>query len=356
MEEKKAGLIGEAEEKEVPAYKAQKEDGPGGSGGLGGQGGPPKTNLKKSLLIFGCIVLAVVLLGVGWNRLFGDGESDYSKIREEHISVLSIEGTIGEDLGDGYNHQWVLDRIDDAMNNSSNRGLIVFLNTPGGAVYETDEVYLKLREYQRTGRPLYAAMGSMAASGGYYIAAPADKIIANRNCWTGSIGVTAGTVFDISGFLEKYGIKTVTITSGKNKAMGSMTEPLTKEQREIYQSLTDEAYDQFTEIVAEGRSMSIKKVRKLADGRIYTAKQALKNGLIDEIGTLDDAISDMRITYGLEDCQVYKMKYEDDSLFASLFNLAAERQRGGSGNAAALLEYMNEQGQVPISYLSEMRK
>ena len=133
-------------------------------------------------------------------------------------------------------------------------------------------------------------MQSQATSGGYYISASCDKIIANRNCWTGSIGVTMGTLMDISELLENLGIKTNTITSGANKAMGSSYEAMTEEQREIFQSLIDEAYDQFVGIVADGRDMSEKEVRKIADGRIYTAKQALDNGLIDAIGTMEDAV------------------------------------------------------------------
>lgn len=101
--------------------------------------------------------------------------------------------------------------------------------------------------------------------GGYYVSAGCDKIIANRNCWTGSIGVTLGTMYDVSELLDNLGIKTQTITSGANKAMGSSVEPMTKEQKQIYQSMVAEAYEQFTEIVAEGRNMSLSKVKKLAD-------------------------------------------------------------------------------------------
>lgn len=347
------------------AYPEQNGGGNGGnSGGSGYGGGKPRRNLKKPLIIFGCVLLAVIFLAVACDGL-KDSENDmYADISEDHISILYLEGTIsgeGADSlsGDGlYDQDWILNRIDDAMNNPNNKGLILAVNTPGGAVYETDEVYLKLKEYQNsTGRPLYSAMGSMAASGGYYISAPADKIIANRNCWTGSIGVTAGTVFDISEFLDKYGIKTVTITAGKNKAMGSMTEPLTKEQKEIYQSLVDEAYEQFTSIVVEGRDMKLAQVKKLADGRVYTAKQALRNGLIDEIGTIEDAVSDMRSAYGLADCAVYEMHYENSGLW-DMFLGAVSKMKGSDaqGDAGALLEYMSEQGQMPISYMAEIRK
>lgn len=335
----------------------------GGNGGGGMSGNKKKKSMKKPLIIFGSILLAVILLGAVCSRLGGDDSGNYADLSDAHISILYINGTIsGEDSSDSlsgtatYNHQWVLDRLDDVTNNPNNRGLILFVNTPGGGVYETDEIYYKLLKYKETGRPLYSAMGSMAASGGYYISAPADKIIANRNCWTGSIGVTIGTLFDVSELLDNYGVKTVTITSGKNKAMGSSVEPMTEEQKKIFQSLVDEAYDQFTGIVAEGRNMPLKTVKKLADGRIYTAKQALDNGLVDQIGTLDDAVSDMKKNYGLEDCQVSKMQYTDDSLFGSLFGLIAAEKKRNQSDVAALLELMEDQGSVPISYMSELQK
>ena len=350
--------------------EAEQTAGLGGSGGSivppgsGGSGpGGRKKSLKKPLIILGCILLAVILLGVSCVRMDRNSDTQYAKISDDHISVLYINGTISGDSGDSlysentYNHQWVLNRLDDAIGNPNNKGLILFIDTPGGGVYETDEIYLKLKEYQQTGRPIYSAMGSMAASGGYYISAPADKIIANRNCWTGSIGVTIGTIFDVSQLLDKYGIKTVTITSGKNKAMGSTVDPMTKEQKAIFQSLVDEAYEQFVSIVAEGRHMDVGQVKKLADGRIYTAKQALSNGLIDQIGTLDEAVADMKSQYGLEGCEVYDMKYENTSLLGGLLGQAKALGKGGSnGDVAALLEIMNDQGEVPISYMSEIRK
>ncbi len=339
---------------------------PGGSGtSPGGTAMPPmgyKKSKKKPLIIFGCILLAVILLAVACNSLTSNKDENFSSIREDHISILYIDGTIGATdesaySTNAYNHKWTMERLDDVIDNPNNKGLILFVNTPGGSVYETDELYLKLQEYKDTGRPLYSAMGSMAASGGYYISAPADKIIANRNCWTGSIGVTIGTLFDISGLLDRYGVKTVTITSGKNKAMGGMTDPMTKEQQKIFQSLVDESYEQFVGIVAEGRNMSVPQVKKLADGRIYTAKQAQENGLVDQIGTLEEAVADMRAQYGLGDCSVYDMKYESSNLFASLFGKMAQISGGQSkSDVAALLELMEQQGNLPISYMAQIGK
>lgn len=335
--------------------------GSGGGNGFGAGPGRGGKN-KKSIIIFACILLAIVLLGVACSRLERDKDSQYADLSDAHISILHITGTISGQSSSSlsgaetYNHKWVLNRIDDAISNPNNKGLILFVDSPGGSVYETDEIYLKLLEYKNTGRPLYSAMGSMAASGGYYISAPADKIIANRNCWTGSIGVIVGTFFDISELLDKYGIKAQNITSGKNKAMGGMTEPMTEEQKKIFQSLVDEAYEQFVDIVAEGRNMSVSKVKKLADGRIYTAKQALGNGLIDQIGILEEAVSDMKSTYGLEDCSVSEMKYQDNSLFGSIFSRFSGLKENRAGDVAALLELMEKQGQTPISYMSEIQK
>lgn len=342
--------------------------GPGTPGGPGGPGipggfGPRKGSKKKPIIIFACILLAVVLLGVACSRMDSNEDSRYADLSDDHISVLYITGTISGDESssltgsDSYNHQWVLNRLNDAIYNTNNKGLILYVDSPGGGVYETDEIYMKLMKYKETGRPIYSAMGSMAASGGYYISAPAEKIFANRNCWTGSIGVIVGTFYDISELMDRYGIKAQNITSGKNKAMGSMTEPMTKEQKAIYQSLVDEAYEQFVGIVAEGRNMELSKVKKLADGRIYTAKQAVENGLIDQIGTLEDAIADMRSSYGLTDCSISEMKYKNDSFWGSIFsNLSKLQGSGSKGDVAALLEMMEAQGKVPISYMSEIQK
>ncbi len=239
-----------------------------------------------------------------------------------------------------------------------NKGMILYVDTPGGSVFASDELYFKIKEYQeKTERPVYASMQSMAASGGYYISAPCDKIIANRNCWTGSIGVTLGTMYDISELLDNLGIKTNTITSGANKAMGSNVEPMTSEQRAIFQSMVDEAYEQFVGIVAEGRDMKISKVKKLADGRIYTAKQALDNGLIDQIGTFEEAAADMKKTYALGDCAVESFTAPVTSDWTSLLGQAAGAASGKNGlSAEAIEQLLDLNGKFAFSYLCPIEK
>ena len=197
----------------------------------------------------------------------------------------------------------------------------------------------------------------MAASGGYYISAPADRIVENRNCWTGSIGVTLGTMYDVSELLDKLGVSTVTITSGDNKAMGSSTEPMTKEQREIFQSLVDEAYDQFVGIVAEGRNMPDKKVRKLADGRIYIAKQALENGLIDDIKQYEDARTDLQQVCGSPAVKV--ITYDSDEGFLKGLLMEAFGVRPQASDELTTVEIvralMQENNTFTVTYLANIR-
>lgn len=175
-----------------------------------------------------------------------------------------------------------------------NKGIAIFINSPGGTVYEADEIYLALQDYKTKAKPIYVYQGQIAASGGYYISCAGNKIYANRNTLTGSIGVISASTFDMTDFLSNLGIKSSTIHSGKNKNMGNFNEPLSEEQKQILQSIADECYKQFTDIVAMRRNIPINDVKKLADGRIYTAKQALHNNLIDSIDSWENMLNDMK--------------------------------------------------------------
>lgn len=207
-----------------------------------------------------------------------------------YVAVVTVTGTIQEqvevgifDTITGYQHDTTLDYLNYLMKDDNNVGVLLYIDSPGGAVYESDELYRKVQEYQATGKPVWSYMAHYAASGGYYVTASADKIYANPNTTTGSIGVIMAT-FDMSGLYEKLGIRYVSIASGVNKDSSMMTD----EQIEIYQSQVDEAYERFVEIIADGRGMDTETVKNLADGRTYTAKQALELDLIDEIGLYED--------------------------------------------------------------------
>ena len=371
----KTGGAGQAaSEKDVAGQAATGQTGyAGGSAGsgqtVGGTvyyGGAPTgiTGGKKTMLILACILAGLILLGIlsvlvrGDSGQYGAGElSGAADVSGDHIGVLYVEGTISEDSGT-YSQAYAMDAVQGMMDNNDNRGLMLFVNTPGGGVYESDELHLKIREYQETtGRPVYAYFASQATSGGYYISASADKIVANRNCWTGSIGVTIGTLYDISGLLERYGIQTETITSGANKAMGDITAPMTAEQRAIFQSLVDESYAQFVSIVADGRGLSEEYVRSISDGRIYTAQQAQQIDLVDDVvDTYEDAVEDMVYEYGLEDCDIREFQYvPETSLFSGLIQSVDRLSDAlaGSSDISALESLMEDSGQVELQYMCQ---
>ena len=344
-------LFSEPDEGGVRYYRS------GNAPGVPGRRSEKKHTLRNSLIVFGCIVAGLAALGVLYNNMIQNRDADTKLPSRDYIATVYVEGTIAGDNTDtwgnpsGYQHDWTLSEIDRLINDHNNKGMVLYVDSPGGGIYESDELYFKIKEYQdNTGRPVYSAMASMAASGGYYISAPADKIYANRNCWTGSIGVTIGTIVDISGFLDNYGIKTTTIASGKNKSMGGFFDPLTSDQRDIFQALVDEAYDQFVGIVAYERGMDLAKVKEIADGRIYTAKQANELGLIDAVGTYGDAVADMMDEYGLHNCEIFDVRYVYKSLLPNLFGYI---NRGVYTDASVILQLLEKQNKFPVSYLCE---
>ena len=257
----------------------------------------------KGLYIF--IALLIFCVGLAVVATVGNGP-----IATDYIAVLDIVGTISENDGYTYDQQYLLDSVEQIMEDHHNLGLILHIDSPGGAVYQIDELYLKLMDYKETtGRPVYAAIESYAASGGYYEACAADKIYANRNAITGSIGVIMGEFVDLSGLLDRLGVNVSYITSGANKSMGNSYQPLTEEQKVIYQSICNEYYDRFVKIVAEGRNLDERTVRKLADGRIYSASQALQHGLIDGLESFDDTVSRMTADLGYDSIDVQYFQY-----------------------------------------------
>lgn len=275
---------------------------------------PPKGPMKPGLVAL-CVICGTIMFLGFWFILFGQffgnlfgnishiADKSYGNFtyHGDTIDVFYVEGTI-ESGGTSYQHNWTLNQIDDLMENENNKGIFLYVNSPGGGVYESDELYLKLKEYKEvTGRPVYAYMAQTAASGGLYVTMAADKIFANRMTMTGSIGVIM-SLTDTTGLQELIGVKTENVTTGPNKAMGN---PLTDEQREILQSMVDESYDIFVDIIVENRKLSEEKVREIADGRLYSSNQAKELGLIDEIGTYEEAMQSFVDTYKLEDCYIH---------------------------------------------------
>ncbi len=264
---------------------------------------------KKGFIVITVIlVVSVAMLLVN----LGGETKDHRDV--DFIARLYITGEILE-AGHDYNQQWLLDTIDELSEDEHNKGILLVIDSPGGAVYEADEAYLALKEYRKkTNRPIHAYFKHIAASGGYYIACAANKIVANRNTITGSIGVIGGQSVDVTDLASTLGIKMKTFTAGRNKNMLNYDSPLTDEQEKIMHDFVYEAYDQFTQIVAESRGMRIEDVRELADGRIYTALQAKKNGLVDDVSDIfvaEDELNKVCDSNNTLEFYDYEFKYEE---------------------------------------------
>lgn len=229
---------------------------------------------------------------------------------KEKIVKLVVEGTIVNDgtsglfSSGGYNHEAFMKQLAKIKKDDAVKGILLEINSPGGAVYETAEITRALKQLQTEKKiPIYASMESQAASGGYYIAANADRIFASEDTMTGSIGVIMSSM-NYSGLMEKLGITDATIKSGALKDIGSTSRPQTKEDKEVLQAFVDSMYGRFVKTVAEGRKMNEAEVRKLADGRIYDGAQAVENGLVDAIGYPDQALNALQKDHGLTGAKV----------------------------------------------------
>jgi protease-4 len=200
----------------------------------------------------------------------------------ERIAIVRIEGMIMDSKD-------AIDEIKEYVKDPSIKALILRIDSPGGAVAPAQEIYEEVKKAVSK-KKVVVSMGTVAASGGYYIASSATKIIANPGTLTGSIGVIM-EIPNIEGLMNKLGIKTEVVKSGRHKDIASVFRGIRKEEREILQGVLDNVHEQFIKAVAEGRRMPINDVKKIADGRIFTGEQALKKGLIDELGNLEDAIN-----------------------------------------------------------------
>jgi protease IV len=199
----------------------------------------------------------------------------------DRIALVRIEGPIIDSKA-------TLDEMKDYVKDSSIKAIVLRIDSPGGAVAPSQEIYEEVRK-AIAHKKIIVSMGSVAASGGYYIASPATKIIANPGTLTGSIGVIM-EIPNVEGLMNKIGVKTEVIKSGRHKDMASVFRGIQKEDRAILQNVLDNVHEQFIRAVAEGRKMLRDDVARIADGRIFTGEQALKIGLVDELGNLEDAI------------------------------------------------------------------
>ncbi len=249
----------------------------------------PKRSFGKTLLylILGAGLLLVVTSIV--SSLFRD---DGMGGGSEAIALVEVRGMITES-------QEVVRQLAKYRDADHIRGIVVRIDSPGGGVAPSQEIYDAVLRVKASQKKIYASMGSVAASGGYYIASAADTIFANPGTLTGSIGVIMA-FSNVEELIEKVGIRPEVIKSGKFKDAGSPVKPLSKEDRELLQRLVDDVQEQFIEAVSEGRQMPPEDVQKVADGRVFTGRQALEMNMVDRLGGLQDSIEHLAEQVGIQ--------------------------------------------------------
>lgn len=229
---------------------------------------------------------------------------------QNRVLVIPIEGVIGQESAT-YQHDHLLASIDKIKEDKTIKAVLLSIDSPGGGVYATRELYDRMKAVQaETDLPVYASMGSTAASGGYYLAMLGDKVYGSQETITGSIGVIMSG-YNTAGLLDKLGVKPVVYKSGAMKDIMSGSRDATEEERQVLQTYIDESYQRFVDVVVEGRGLSEEAVRKLADGRIYSGQQAKNLGLIDQLGYESDALADLMAEHGLEGAQVFSYQPSD---------------------------------------------
>ena len=234
-----------------------------------------------------CFVLLIVYLIASAGDLGGGVSIPIGR----NVAVIEVNGVI-------VTSKEIINNIVAAEKNDHIKGVVVRINSPGGGVASSQEIDGELIKLGKK-KPVVASMSSIAASGGYYIAAAAKKIVASPGTLTGSIGVIM-EFSNIEGLLEKIGLKSFVVKSGKYKDVGSPNRPMTDKEREYIQQLIDSVHLQFVSAVADGRNMDIEAVKKIADGRILTGEQAFELGLVDKLGNLRDSITLVAEMAGIE--------------------------------------------------------
>lgn len=257
-------------------------------------------------IIIALVVLVVIpvascgAFGAGVAILSGGGTQTAGALRPS-VGVIRVSGTIvaGEApglAGQAAASETIIDLIEQAAGDDNIRAIVLRVDSPGGGVVASDEIHHALTQVDK---PIVVSMGSLAASGGYYISAPADYIYATPNTLTGSIGVISQFVV-AEELLEEVGVDVIVITAGDVKDFGSFNREMTEEERAYWQDLINQTHEDFIQVVAEGRGMAVADVRPLADGRVFRGEEAVTLGLVDEIGYYDDAVHKAADLAGIE--------------------------------------------------------
>ncbi len=257
-------------------------------------------------LLSGCVVINLPRIQPLVEKTIGGRGAD-------KVLIIDISGEIIEEKGAGIagiiQRPAVTARIREELDKASEddrvKAVVLRINSPGGVVTTCDIIYHEIKRFKkRTGKVVVAELMDVAASGGYYIAAASDKVVAHPTTITGSIGVVA-LKLDASGLLKKIGIANETIKSGDKKDIGTPLRSMTGEERKILQSIIDGMFQRFLTVVKEGRKgLTEEALKEISDGRVFLAPRALELGLVDRLGYLEDAIEVAKKEAGIEEAQV----------------------------------------------------
>jgi protease-4 len=275
-----------------------------------------KTDLMKrghKIFIIITLVLLAMAFIVGRSDRYGPDVFD-----GDTIALLRVEGPI-------FDVQWYMDQVSDLIEDDGIKAVVLRIDSPGGAVAPTQELYTELLKLKEI-KPVVTSMGTVAASGGYYLSCATDWIVSNPGTITGSVGVIMEFT-NLEDLFSKLGVSSRTIKSGKFKDTGNPMRQMTEEEESLLQAMIMDTYDQFVEAVLEGRSVDEDKVRPYLDGRVLTGRQAHKLGLVDELGNINDAIEKATEMAGLTEVpeEIYEPERERPGLFTILFGESAAR-------------------------------
>lgn len=296
---------------------------------------------RKAMILLGTIVLASLLV------LNFAPKTEKARVENvnERIAVVYVDGVITGSrasvglLSESGGSDEIIKQLHAAAADPSVKAIVLRINSPGGSSSATEEVGGEIKKIRENGKIVVTSMGDAAASGGYWLAACTDKIYANPTTLTGSIGVYMPYA-NWEELYKKIGIRQEKIKSGPHKDILSSDRPMTDEERAILQAMVDEIHEGFVAVVAQGRHMDIETVRKLADGRVYTGKQAKEAGLVDELGNLYDAIDGTAKLAGMGPNPKIK-EFGGGNPFKTLFSARDQAELLKALLGARLLEDLN---------------